>query len=78
MLEATRALLPQNAPSRMFRLIFKLTIPLLAYVLAATIATVVWIWAGADLWIALIVVFGGLLLFGWYVDRKNKLRHAGR
>ena len=62
----------------MSRLILKLAIPALAYVLAAATAIVVWVWAGVDLWVALIVVFGGLLLFGWYVDHKDKSRDAGR
>lgn len=62
----------------MLRLTLKLAILPLAYVLAAAIAIVLFIWAGIDLWVALIVVSGGLLLLAWYMDRKDKSRGAGR
>jgi Flp pilus assembly protein TadB len=35
------------------------------------------IWAQVGLGAALIVVFGGLLLIAWLVDRKDKAKRAG-
>jgi len=35
------------------------------------------VWARIGLGAALIVVFGGILLFAWNVDRKDKAKRAG-
>jgi Flp pilus assembly protein TadB len=35
------------------------------------------IWARIGLVAALVVVFGGILLFAWNVDRKDKAKRAG-
>jgi Flp pilus assembly protein TadB len=35
------------------------------------------IWTRVGLGAALVVVFGGLLLFAWNVDRKDKAKRAG-
>ena len=35
------------------------------------------IWARVGLGAAMVVVFGGLLLFAWYMDRKDKAKRAG-
>jgi hypothetical protein len=35
------------------------------------------VWARVGLGAALIVVFGGILLLAWNVDRKNKAKRAG-
>jgi hypothetical protein len=59
-----------------WRLALRIAIPAVAYVLAATLTVVVFIWSGVELWVALLVAFAGLLVFAWYVDRKNKGRKA--
>ena len=58
------------------RLALRLALPAMAYVLAATLVVVIFIWSGVDIWVALVVAFAGLLLFAWYVDRKDKKRKA--
>ena len=35
------------------------------------------IWARVGIGAAIVVVFGGLLLFAWNVDRKDKAKRAG-
>ena len=35
------------------------------------------VWARVGMGAALIVVFGGILLFAWNVDRKDKAKRAG-
>jgi Flp pilus assembly protein TadB len=35
------------------------------------------VWARVGLGAALIIVFGGILLFAWNVDRKDKAKRAG-
>jgi len=60
------------------RLALRLAIPAVAYVLAATLTVVVFIWSGVELWVALLVAFAGLLVFAWYVDRKNNRKNKGR
>ncbi len=35
------------------------------------------IWARVGIGAAIVVVFGGLLLFAWSVDRKDKAKRAG-
>jgi hypothetical protein len=35
------------------------------------------VWARVGLVAALIIVFGGILLFAWNVDRKDKAKRAG-
>ena len=62
----------------MIRGILKLAVLPLAYVLSGAIVIVAFIFSGVDLWVALVVAFGGLLLFAWYIDHKNKRRGAGR
>ena len=58
------------------RLALKLAVPMLAFVAAATLALILFIWSGVDVWIALVVILLGLLAFTWYVDRRDKARRA--
>ena len=55
-------------------LALKLAVPLVAFILVATAAVVIFIVAGVDLWVALVVLFALLVVVALYLDRKDKAR----
>ena len=55
-------------------LALKLALPIVAFILVATAAVVIFVVTGVDLWVALVVVFALLVLVAWYFDRKDKAR----
>jgi Flp pilus assembly protein TadB len=59
--------------------VLKLAGAAIALVLAGAIAIVIFedVWTRVGIGAALVVVFGGLLLFAWYVDRKDKAKRQG-
>lgn len=58
---------------------FKLAGAAIALLLLGVLAIVIFsnIWARVGLGAAIVVVFGGLLLWAWSVDRKDKAKRAG-
>jgi hypothetical protein len=58
---------------------FKLAAAAIAILFAGVIAIVIFgnIWARVGIGAAILVVGGGLLLFAWNVDRKDKAKRAG-
>jgi Flp pilus assembly protein TadB len=58
---------------------FKLAGAAIALLLLGVLAIVIFsnIWARVGLGAAIVVVFGGLLLWAWNVDRKEKAKRAG-
>ena len=51
----------------------------IALLLAGALAMVIFgdIWARVGIGAAIVVVGGGLLLFAWYVDRKDRAKRQG-
>ena len=58
---------------------FKLAGAAIAFLLLGVLIILIFdrIWFRIGLGTALIVVFGGLLLVAWYLDRKEKAKRAG-
>ena len=58
---------------------FKLAGAAIAFLLLGVLIILIFdrIWVRIGLGTALIVVFGGLLLVAWYLDRKEKAKRAG-
>ena len=58
---------------------FKLAGAAIAFLLLGVLVIRIFggIWARIGMGAALVVVFGGLLLGAWYLDRKEKAKRAG-
>ena len=58
---------------------FKLAGAAIAFLFLGVLVIVIFerIWFRVGMGAALVVVFGGLLLVAWYVDRKDKAKRAG-
>ena len=58
---------------------FKLAVAAIAFLLHGVLVIRIFggIWARIGMGAALVVVFGGLLLVAWYLDRKEKAKRAG-
>ena len=58
---------------------FKLAGAAIAFLIVGYLAILIFdgIWQNVGLGAAAIVVFGGLLLVTWWVDRKDKAKRAG-
>ena len=58
---------------------FKLAGAAIAFLLLGVLVIRIFggIWARIGMGAALVVVFGGLLLVAWYLDRKEKAKRAG-
>ena len=57
----------------------KLAAAAIAFLFIGVLGIVIFgnIWARVGIGAAIVVVFGGLLLFAWNVDRKDKAKRAG-
>jgi hypothetical protein len=57
----------------------KLALAAIAFLALGYLAILIFdgIWRNIGLGAAAIIVFGGLLLFTWWVDRKDKAKRAG-
>ena len=57
----------------------KLAAAAIAFLFIGVLGIVIFgnIWARVGIGAAIVVVFGGLLLFAWSVDRKGKAKRAG-
>lgn len=58
---------------------FKLAGAAIAFLLLGVLVILIFdrIWFRIGMGMALVVVFGGLLLVAWYLDRKEKAKRAG-
>ena len=58
---------------------FKLAGAAIAFLLIGVLGILIFqgIWFRVGMGAALVIVFGGLLLVAWYVDRKDKAKRAG-
>jgi Flp pilus assembly protein TadB len=58
---------------------FKLAGAAIAFLLIGVVCILIFqgIWFRIGMGTALVVVFGGLLLVAWYLDRKEKAKRAG-
>ena len=58
---------------------FKLAGAAIAFLLIGVLVILIFdrIWFRIGMGTALVVVFGGLLLVAWYLDRKDKAKRAG-
>ena len=57
----------------------KLAAAAIAFLIVGVFGIVIFgnIWARVGIGAAIVIVFGGLLLFAWNVDRKDKATRAG-